>query len=114
MTQHIGIVACSAEGAALCYRTICLEASQRMGTHRQVGVVGCASVAEYDQGRIKKHENTRPDKEDDRTRHIEELRAKQELIVDADRSLPIEADGEVLGSTPVTVEVLAQPILMKL
>jgi aspartate racemase len=30
---HIGIVACSAEGAALCYRTICLEAIPRMGEH---------------------------------------------------------------------------------
>ena len=33
MTQHIGIVACSAEGAALCYRTIALEGAQLMGTH---------------------------------------------------------------------------------
>lgn len=33
MAQHIGIVACSAEGAALCYRTICLEASAIMGEH---------------------------------------------------------------------------------
>jgi aspartate racemase len=30
---HIGIVACSAEGAALCYRTICVEAADRMGPH---------------------------------------------------------------------------------
>lgn len=33
MAQHIGIVACSAEGAALCYRTICLEALPLMGEH---------------------------------------------------------------------------------
>jgi aspartate racemase len=33
MTRHIGIVACSAEGAALCYRTICLEALPLMGEH---------------------------------------------------------------------------------
>lgn len=31
MPRHIGIVACSAEGAALCYRTVCLEGSQRFG-----------------------------------------------------------------------------------
>lgn len=31
MTQHIGIVACSAEGAALCYRTVCLEGAQWLG-----------------------------------------------------------------------------------
>jgi aspartate racemase len=33
MAQHIGLVACSAEGAALCYRTICLEALPLMGEH---------------------------------------------------------------------------------
>ncbi len=33
MAKHIGIVACSAEGAALCYRTICGEAPSRMGEH---------------------------------------------------------------------------------
>jgi aspartate racemase len=34
MSLHIGIVACSAEGAALCYRTICDEGPALMGTHR--------------------------------------------------------------------------------
>jgi aspartate racemase len=33
MTKHVGIVACSAEGAALCYRTICLEAASVLGEH---------------------------------------------------------------------------------
>jgi aspartate racemase len=33
MPKHIGIVACSAEGAALCYRTFCTEAAARMGRH---------------------------------------------------------------------------------
>jgi len=33
MAKHIGIVACSAEGAALCYRTICAEAPSEMGEH---------------------------------------------------------------------------------
>ncbi len=33
MAKHIGIAACSAEGAALCYRTICAEAPARMGRH---------------------------------------------------------------------------------
>ena len=33
MSKHIGIVACSAEGAALCYRTLCAEAPDRMGRH---------------------------------------------------------------------------------
>jgi aspartate racemase len=33
VTKHIGIVACSAEGAALCYRTICAEGAKRSGSH---------------------------------------------------------------------------------
>lgn len=33
MPQHIGIVACSAEGAALCYRTVCVEGAQALGAH---------------------------------------------------------------------------------
>ena len=33
MPQHIGIVACSAEGAALCHRTICLEGAELLGRH---------------------------------------------------------------------------------
>src|SRR5215813_14782163 len=33
MTKHIGIVACSAENAALCYRTICAEGSRHLGPH---------------------------------------------------------------------------------
>jgi len=48
MTQHIGIVACSAEGAALCYRTICTEAPQRMGTYAHPDVtVHTPSLARY-------------------------------------------------------------------
>src|SRR5260370_7850913 len=34
MARHIGILGCSAEGAALCYRTICLEAEPLMGKHQ--------------------------------------------------------------------------------
>ena len=33
MTQHIGIAACSAEGASLCYRTICREGASLLGPH---------------------------------------------------------------------------------
>lgn len=46
--------------------------------------------------------------------HVEELRVRHELVIEADRPLPIESDGEVLGTTPATVEVLSQPIQMKL
>jgi uncharacterized protein (DUF1015 family) len=41
-----------------------------MGSHAQTGIAGCFSIDEYDRGLIKKHEKTRPDKEDDRTRHM--------------------------------------------
>jgi len=48
----------------------------RMGSHKQTGLAACYSVDEYDAGLVKKHEKTRRDKEDDRTRHITELRAQ--------------------------------------
>jgi uncharacterized protein (DUF1015 family) len=48
----------------------------RMGDVTQTGVAGCYSLDEYDQDVIKKHERTRPDKEDDRTRHLLALRAQ--------------------------------------
>jgi len=54
--------------------------AQRMGEHRQTGLVACASVAEYLSDAIKKHEKTRPDKEDDRTRHIDTLGAHDEPV----------------------------------
>ncbi|MCX6545378.1 MAG: DUF1015 family protein [Acidobacteria bacterium] len=48
----------------------------RMGSHTQTGLAACYSVDEYDAELVKKHERTRRDKEDDRTRHITELRAQ--------------------------------------
>ena len=48
----------------------------RMGGHEQTGVAAGYSVDEYDRDIIRKHERTRRDKEDDRTRHILELRAQ--------------------------------------
>jgi uncharacterized protein (DUF1015 family) len=52
----------------------------RMGTHEQTGIAGCFSVDEYESDVIKKHERTRRDKEDDRTRHIIELRAQTGVV----------------------------------
>ena len=48
MPQHIGIVACSAEGAALCYRTVCVEGAQLLGAHNhpEVSLHG-HSLADY-------------------------------------------------------------------
>src|SRR5215469_16830513 len=48
MAQHIGIVACSAEGAALCYRTICIEGAELMGPHGHPEVsMHTHSLADY-------------------------------------------------------------------
>lgn len=48
MTQHIGIVGCSAEGAALCYKTICLDAAALLGPHAHPEVsLHTHSLADY-------------------------------------------------------------------
>jgi uncharacterized protein (DUF1015 family) len=47
-----------------------------MGVHTQTGLIAVASVAAYDAARIRKHEFTRPDKEDDRVRQIEAINAQ--------------------------------------
>jgi aspartate racemase len=48
MPQHIGIVACSAEGAALCYRTICAEGARMLGPHAHPEVsMHTPSLADY-------------------------------------------------------------------
>lgn len=59
----------------------CLYVYQlQMGEQVQTSVVACCSIDEYDSGLIKKHEKTRPEKENDRTRHIIELEAQTGLI----------------------------------
>ncbi len=59
-----------------------------MGAHVQTGFVAAASVAAYDAGRIKKHEFTRPDKEDDRVRQIDALNAQTGPVLLAYPSSP--------------------------
>lgn len=49
--------------------------AQQMGDHRQVGLMGLGSTQDYANDRIKKHEFTRPEKENDRVRHIETVGA---------------------------------------
>lgn len=49
---------------------------QQMGSHVQIGLVAVASVAAYEAGLIKKHEFTRPEKEDDRVHHMDTLGAQ--------------------------------------
>jgi uncharacterized protein (DUF1015 family) len=51
-----------------------------MNGRQQTSVVACCAIDEYDEGLIKKHEKTRPDKENDRTNHIVTTRAQTGLI----------------------------------
>jgi uncharacterized protein (DUF1015 family) len=62
--------------------------AQTLGSHQQTGVVACASVQEYVTDVIKKHEKTRADKEDDRTRHIDALSAHDEPVFLIYRAAP--------------------------
>ena len=48
MPLHVGIIACSAEGAALCYRTICAEGARLLGPHAHPEVsMHTHSLADY-------------------------------------------------------------------
>jgi uncharacterized protein (DUF1015 family) len=71
---------------------------QRMGTLTQTGLVVCASVDDYQSGVIKKHEHTRPDKEEDRVRHIDCLDANDEPVFYLSRSCG-EVEGIIEGVT---------------
>ena len=70
----------------------------RMGSHEQTGIAGCFSVDEYERDLIKKHERTRRDKEDDRTRHIVEVRAQTGVVFLTYRALD-EVDAVVKRAT---------------
>ena len=54
----------------------------------QTGIVGCSAVDDYENGLIKVHEKTKPEKEIDRTRHILETRSHSEPVLFAYRNLP--------------------------
>jgi len=69
-----------------------------MGDHVQTGLVAAASVGDYDTNRIRKHEFTRPDKEDDRVRQIEALSAQTGPVLLAYPESPA-ADALVAGWT---------------
>jgi len=82
--------------------------AQTMGDHTQAGFVGCASVQEYLDNTIKKHELTRKDKEDDRTRHVKETGAHTGPIFLTYRSTS-ELDGlleRITGGSP-EIEIVA-------
>jgi uncharacterized protein (DUF1015 family) len=75
----------------------------QMGAHRQLGLAACYSLDEYNSGLIKKHERTRKDKEDDRTRHIITLKAQTGpvfLIYRASNAID-EIAGRVTSTPPL-------------
>jgi len=81
---------------------------QRMGDHVQTGLVGGASVDEYESGLIKKHEHTRMVKEDDRTRHIDALEAQTGPVFLTYKARPeIDAIVSRLSTAPPTYDFVA-------
>ncbi|MCW9059238.1 MAG: DUF1015 family protein [Gammaproteobacteria bacterium] len=72
--------------------------------HVQTGLVAAASVADYDTNRIRKHEFTRPEKEDDRVRQIEALNAQTGPVLLAYRAQP-EVDALIAGVTGAKAEL---------
>jgi uncharacterized protein (DUF1015 family) len=61
--------------------------AQTMEGRTQYGLVGCASVEDYMSGKVKKHELTRPDKEEDRMKHVRITNANMEPVFYAYRAV---------------------------
>lgn len=79
-----------------------------MDGHSQVGLVAVASVADYDINRVRKHEFTRPAKEDDRVRQIEALNAQTGPVLLAYKSQPeLDAILQEATNQPPLVDVTA-------
>ena len=79
-----------------------------MGTHTQVGLVAAASVAAYEAGRIRRHEFTRPDKEDDRVRQIDILNAQTgPVFLTYRHSASIDAMAEIVTRGKPDVDLTA-------
>ena len=93
-TIDAGILARDGEDCYYAYRL-------QMGNHVQTGLVAAASVAAYDVNKIRKHEFTRPDKEDDRVRQIEALSAQTGPVLLAYPSSP-EADALIAKASAST------------
>jgi uncharacterized protein (DUF1015 family) len=69
----------------------------------QTGIVCCVEAAQYDSGEIRKHEKTRPDKEDDRTRHLLATACHAEPVFLCFR----DRDGIVAGSATLAARIAA-------
>ena len=76
---------------------------QIMDGRAQTGIVGCVHIDDYGSDLIRKHEKTRPDKEDDRTRHVLTLNAHAEPVFLAYRG---RTEIDVLTESVVTTEPL--------
>ena len=74
-----------------------------MGDHSQTGLVGAAPVAAYDDNRVRRHEFTRPDKEDDRVRQIDSVDAQTGpvLVVHQARDDISNILGQITASLPL-------------
>lgn len=81
---------------------------QVMGAHVQLGLVAVASCEEYQRDQIRKHELTRPDKEDDRVHHIDILSAQTGPVFLTYRSRPaLQALLDRLASVPPEIDFVA-------
>ncbi|MBI3898510.1 MAG: DUF1015 domain-containing protein [Gammaproteobacteria bacterium] len=79
-----------------------------MGQHTQLGLVAAASCTDYASGRIRKHEHTRPDKEDDRVRQIDALNAQTgPVFLTYRRSAKVDAIAQAVTSAAPDVDVIA-------
>ncbi|KPK39676.1 MAG: hypothetical protein AMJ69_05035 [Gammaproteobacteria bacterium SG8_47] len=80
-----------------------------MGEHVQTGLVAVASVAEYGRNRIRRHEFTRPDKEDDRVRQIDALNAQTgPVFLTYRHDAQVDAIVDTLVSQPPAYDLTAE------
>ncbi len=79
------------------------------GEHTQTGIVGAASIDDYETDRIRKHEHTRPDKEKDRTRHVETTGVNAGPVFLVYRSIPeLNALVNGLTATDAAIDFVAR------
>ncbi len=79
-----------------------------MDEHRQTGLVAVASVSDYDTNRIRKHEFTRPDKEDDRVRQVDTLNAQTgPVLLTYKQDNGIQGIMDRISAAPPLVDVTA-------